>query len=226
MSRQAGRREPPKPEREAYVERLKSRRRRRPAQQETAGTPTALPVTVRRRWGAVALATIFVVFAFGALLTAIVEADAGRTANARTATVLAAALGLFSLVAYGVVSRAPKAMKTTLLSAPVAIGAFLFLGALLREPATPLVAAFGIAGSVALRPAPAGTLQRRMVFVLTASAIVAVTYLLVPTLAVSAAPLLPYFLPMVADMTAAKKAGVSMEELGSLAVPEEQEDDG
>jgi hypothetical protein len=216
MSRQRGRREPPKPEKEAYVESLKAGRRRRArerAERTVPGGRGPMVVTARRRWAAVGGATFFVVFAFGALLTSIVETGEGNTANARMAMILAAFLGLFSLAVLGVVSRGPRPLRATLATGPAAIGVFLILGALLREPATPLVAAFGLAGALTLRPAPGGDTRTRIIYVLVGSAVTALAYLVVPAGAVTLAPLLPYFLVMGADVVGNRKSGLPMDEM-------------
>jgi hypothetical protein len=216
MSRQRGRREPPKPEKEAYVQSLKQGRRQRAqarAQQAASVQGPMMAVTVRRRWAAVAGATFFIVFAFGALLTAIVETEDGNTANARLAMILAAFLSLFSLAVLGVVSRGPRPLRATLATGPAAIGVYLLLAALLRDPATPLVAAFGLAGAFTLRPAPGGERRSRIAYVLVGSAISGVAYVAAPAAAITMAPIMPYFLLMAADMLTSKRAGVSMDEV-------------
>jgi hypothetical protein len=221
MSRQRGRREAPKPEKEAYVESLKAGRRRRArerAEQSVSGRGPMV-VTARRRWAAVGGATFFMVFAFGALLTSIVETEDGNTANARMAMILAAFLALFSLAVLGVVSRAPRPLRATLVTGPAAIGVFLILGAVLREPATPLVAAFGIAGAFALRPVPGGDTRTRIVYVLIGTVVSGVSYLFAPAVAITLAPLMPYFLLMAADLLAVRRSGEQIDEM--MGVEEE-----
>jgi hypothetical protein len=210
MSRHAGRRRPPKPEQEAYVERLKSGRRR--ATRRGAGAPSLQPVTMRRRWTAVALSTVFVIFCFYALLFAFFAFEDERTGDARNAMIVAGVLGMVSLFVLGTLSRAARPVRTMFLMGPVAIAAYFLLLAAVRDPATPLVAALGVTGAVALRPAPGGTLPKRITFVFIGTALVAVGARVAPPLTVSLAPLLPFLLPMVADILGAKQAGLSMEE--------------
>lgn len=224
MSRHAGRRRPPKPEQEAYVARLKSGRRR--ATQRGAGTPSLQPVTMRRRWTAVALSTVLVIFCFYALLFAFLAFEDGRTGDTRNALIVAGVIGMASLLVLGTVSRAARPVRTMFLMGPVAIAAYFLVLAAFRDPATPLVAALGATGAVALRPAPGGTLPRRIAFVFVGAALVAVGTRVAPPLTVSLAPLLPFLLPMGADMLGAKQAGLSMEEADiSVGSEEEEEDD-
>lgn len=225
MSRQRGRREPPKPEKEAYVESLKAGRRRRArerAEQTVSGGRGPMVITARRRWAAVGGATFFIVFAFGALLTSIVETEDGNTANARMAMILAALLALFSLAVLGVVSRRPGPLRATLATGPAAIGVFLILGAVLREPATPLVAAFGMAGAFTLRPVPGGDTRNRVVYVLIGTAVSGVSYLFAPAVSITLAPLMPYFLVMAADLLAVKRSGAQIEEMVGMEGGDEQ----
>jgi hypothetical protein len=225
VSRQHGRRERPKPEQQAYIESLKKGRRARARQRAQQGQMVRGPlrITVRRRWAAVTVGTLFLVVAFSALLTAIVEQEAGNTGTARLASAFAGFLALASIAALGLVSRGPRPLRATLATGPAAIGVFLILGAVFREPATPLVAAFGLAAALTLRPAPGASRRNRITFVLLGSAAVALSYLVVPIISVSLAPLLPYFLPMVADLVETRRSGVPIEEV--ITLPEKEDDE-
>lgn len=214
MSRQRGRREPPKPERQAYVESLKKSRKERARERaEVSGKPrVASIITPRRRWAAVAFATFFIVFAFASLLNAIIEADAGNDAGARLAMIFAAVLSLFSIGVLAVVSRVNRPMRVILLGGPAAIAIFMVLGAVLREPATPLVAAYGAVGIFALRPAPGGSTRTRSMYVIIATAFVGLGYMVAPAVAATVAPLIPYFLLHVADVVSNKRSGLPLAE--------------
>lgn len=215
MSRQRGRREPPKPEQQAYIERLKKPRRERARERAAAaGRPrVGSIVTPRRRWAAVAFGTFFIVFAFGSLLNAIVESDAGNDAGARLAMVFAAILSLLSIGVLAVVSRVDRPFQKIFLGGPAAIALFMLLGAVLREPATPLVAAFGGVGIFALRPAPGGSTRTRSLYVITATAVVGLGYMVAPSVSATLAPLIPYFLLHVADVVSNKRSGVGLTEV-------------
>ncbi|MEX2322423.1 MAG: hypothetical protein WEA29_01465 [Acidimicrobiia bacterium] len=228
MSRQRGRREPPKPEKEAYVESLKKSRRERARERaEASGRPgVASIITPRRRWAAVAFATFFIVFAFASLLNAIIESDAGNDAGARLAMIFAAMLSLFSIGVLAIVSRVDRPMRAIFLGGPAAIAIFMVLGAVLREPATPLVAAYGAVGIFALRPAPGGSTRTRSLYVITATAVVGFGYIVAPAVAATVAPLIPYFLLHFADVVSNRRSGVEMmETIKAREEPEGEPDD-
>lgn len=147
MSRQRGRRERPLSDRllasRAETTAGARSRRMRPS--------IETPITPSRKWAAVAAGTLVVTFAFGAIATAIVEADDGNQTPAVVATVIALVLTpiVFGVVAF--VSRHPSPWRVMMLSGPLAVFLFVGLSFLLREPVSPVVAAFGAGGILALR---------------------------------------------------------------------------
>lgn len=214
MSRQRGRREPPKPEKEAYVASLKKTKRERARERAAApGRPRLVSIiTPRRRWAAVTLATFFLVFAFASLLNSIVEVDAGDPGAARLAMVFAGVLSLLSLGVLANVSRAERPFRVIFLGGPAAIAIFMILAAVLREPATPLVAAFGGVGIFALRPAPGGSTRTRSLYVITATAVIGLGSMVAPLVAATLAPLIPYFLLHIADLVSNSRSSVPLME--------------
>ena len=81
---------------------------------------TGEPITRRRRWGAALGGTIVLVFAFAAVVTAIVEQDRGNPRRAAAAAIAAAALVPVVFTVLARVSRAPRPMRAVLLATPPA----------------------------------------------------------------------------------------------------------
>jgi len=158
-----------------------------------------------RRWGAVAVATVMLLFAFAGVVTAIVEQDAGNTSNARSAVIIAALIAPMAVYALGLISRAPTPLRTALFVAPAAMSGFALLAMLLREPATAVVAAFGVGGAFVLRIDPeVHSVTRRISVVGLLSVVTLVAYQVAAEIVIVVAPLLPFTGCMVADITSAR----------------------
>jgi len=195
MSRQKGRRTAPKPQHDAYVHSLTTRgRRTRPP----APLPGA-PITPARRWGAVGVATFLLLFSFAGVVTAIVEDDRGNTSNARSAVILAVIIAPLAIYLLGLISRAPTPLRTAALVAPATMAAFTLLAALLREPATAVVAAFGVGGAFVLRLEEGTSVVRRISVAGMLAILTLVAYRFVPDVMIVIAPLLPFTGCAVAD---------------------------
>jgi hypothetical protein len=148
MSRQKGSRRPPKVEREQRIAKYTRQKTDRiVAKAERFRDPEAKP----RRWVAMGWATLLLIFAYFSAIGAVFEFDAGNDGNGWAAVATALVIAPLSLIVLGKISRASTPIKTGLLVSPAAIGGFVLLGALTRDPASAIVLSFGIAGAFTLR---------------------------------------------------------------------------
>lgn len=195
MSRQKGSRPRPAPERRQYHEQFTRRPRREPAA-VGSGTPA---ISRRRRWGAALAATLVLVFAFTAVIMAIVEQDDGDTATASTAVALAAAMVPVAFTVLARVSRAAHPFRSVLLASPMAVAGYIGVGSLVRDPSSSLVLAFGIAGAFVLQAEPVHRLSRRITAVGVGSVVTLLLALVSPVAAVVVAPFVPFPALVIAD---------------------------
>ena len=198
MSRQKGSRQRPVAERRRYHDQFTRRRRGRVAPAAVTGEP----ITRRRCWGAALGGTIVLVFAFAAVVTAIVEQDRGNPRRAAAAAIAAAALVPVVFTVLARVSRAPRPMRAVLLATPLAIAGYLGVGSLVREPTSSLVLAFGIAGAFVLRAEPVHRIPLRITVVGVSSLVTLLLSVVAPVGAVVIAPFLPFPALVVADIVA------------------------
>lgn len=195
MSRQKGSRPRPVPEQRRYHEQFSRRPRR-----DRAATPDATPaISPRRRWGAALGATLVLVFAFTAVIMAIVEQDDGDTASASMAVALAAAMVPVAFTVLARVSRAPHPFRSVLLASPMAVAGYIGVGSLVRDPSSSLVLAFGIAGAFVLRAEPTHRLSRRITAVGIGAVMTLLLALVAPAAAVVVAPFIPFPALVMAD---------------------------
>jgi len=198
MSRQKGTRRPPKPERRAYVDRYAKRKADRvvakaEAFKESMGEP--------RRWRAVGLATLLLVFGYFSVIGAVAANEDGEVSAARTAMIMAALVAPLSLAVLGRVSQAPTPVRTALVAGPLAIAGFALVGSLTGDSASALVLSFGIAGAVAMRTdSGVHSVWRRIGtvgFFLIATVVIR---LVSAEVAVTVAPLFPFVATGITDM--------------------------
>lgn len=204
MSRQKGSRKAPKPVHEAYVDALHKRGRRERAPRRDR----AEPISTSRRWGAVGVSTVMLLFAFAGVVTAIVERDAGNDTSARNAAIIAALIAPMAVYTLGLISRAAKPLRTTLVVAPASMAGFVLLAALLGEPATAVVAAFGIGGAFTLRADEGSAVARRLWVAGILAVLTLVAYRFLPDATIVVAPLFCFTASAVADATTDRVAKV------------------
>lgn len=203
MSRHQGHRERPRADQRAYRARY-TRSSRKTSSPRRAPQATGA-VADSRRWVAIAMATFGLVVCFGAVITAIVEEDDGSTAAARTAIAFAAAMVPVTLLLLAKISERERPLRTVMLASPLVIAGFLGVGGLLREPATALVASFGVAGAITLSALPHHRMQLRLSLVGIATAITLLLAFAVPSASVIAAPFLPFPALGIADRLALRR---------------------
>jgi RsiW-degrading membrane proteinase PrsW (M82 family) len=151
----------------------------------------------------VLLATLVLVVSFTAVVTAIVEQEEGDTAGARFAVAVAIALIPLAFTILARVSRTPQPFRRVLLASPMALAGYVALGSLIREPTSSLVIAFGVAGAFVLRLDPPHRLATRIMVVSVTGILVLLLYVMAQTVAIIAAPFLPFVVLMLADRIAA-----------------------
>lgn len=205
MSRQKGTRQRPVAERARYRQQFTRRSRRgRVAPAAVAGEP----ITRRRRWGAALGGTVVLVFAFIAVVTAIVEQDRGNSGAASAAVIVAAALVPVAFTVLARLSRAPRPVRSVMLAAPLAIAGYIGVGSLVRDPTSSLVLAFGIAGAFVFRAEPVHRIPLRITVVGVSSLITLLLAVVAPAGAVVIAPFLPFPALVVADIVAEARSVV------------------
>jgi hypothetical protein len=139
------------------------------------------------------------VFAFTAVIMAIVEQDDGETATASMAVALAAAMVPVAFTVLARVSRAPHPFRSVLLASPMAVAGYIGVGSLVRDPSSSLVLAFGIAGAFVLRAEPVHRLSRRITAVGIGAVMTLLLALVAPAAAVVVAPFVPFPALVMAD---------------------------
>ena len=161
------------------------------------------PVSTRRKWAAIGVATLLLTGSFWAVLLAFrawlgnltsEQIEAGVEVPFTTGVVLSL-VGAFALMAaafaaLAVISRHPRRLRGVALATLLGGGMWLWLPFLVGEPVTPMVAGFAAGGVSALRAEPEHSVGRRA---LAALLITAYTFLLLrftPLVGVLTAPLL------------------------------------
>jgi hypothetical protein len=189
MSRRAGRRSRPAPERRAMQERYRKPAKRRPL---TDAPSWDAPITSRRRWAAVLTGTVVSVVAFSLMANAIVTAGDGDHRAAIVSGLAAALLVPVLMIGIGFVSRASSPWRIGTLSGLAALvvgGVVTFVA---RDPATGYVAGIGIGAASSLRlDVGAHRVGWRRWTAVGLALYTKVVFLLAPGLAIVAAPLLP-----------------------------------
>lgn len=178
-------------------------------------------ISTRRKWAAVAAATLLltgscwaVLLAFRAWLGDLTgeQLDAGVEVPLTTGVVLGLAGG-FALMAAGfaalaVISRRPRRLRAVAFATLLGGMMWLWLPFLVGEPVTPMVAGFSAGGVVALRAEAEHTVGRRALAAVLITAYLFLLLRLTPLVGVVAAPLLPLPALAWADALAERRAAV------------------
>ena len=189
MSRRAGRRSRPAPERMAMQERYRKPAKRRPL---TDAPSWDAPITSSRRWAAVLTGTVVSVVAFSVMANAIVAAGDGDHRAAIVSGIAAALLVPVMMIGIGFVSRAPSPWRVGTLAGLAALVAGGAVAVVAREPATGYVLGIGVGAASSLRlDRGAHRLSWRRWTAVGLALYTKVVFLLAPALAIVAAPLLP-----------------------------------
>ena len=209
MSRQKGSRPRSAPDERRYREQYSQQRRRRTAAAPAADTGSPAP-SPGRKLGAVIAATVVLVFAFTAVISALVAYDEGDDRAARIAVAVAVGLVPVAFTLLARISRAPHPFRRVLLASPLAIAGYVALGALVREPTSTLVLAFGIAGAYLLRLDPPARLSSRFMAVGITATLSLLLYVVAASAAVIAAPFLPFLASLMADRVVASRSASAL----------------
>src|SRR5918992_3321190 len=163
--------------------------------------PVLEPLSPRRKWRAITLATLLLVPGYLGIVAGLVAVTSERPDAPPAGPPIAFGLGLlpFVFIALAFLSSHPRAPG----AAARAMGLSLLVGipvaAVVPDAVTGLVAGIGAGGAVALRPEPYGSWKARAIGVAAVSVYVALMVRLVPDVAVLLAPTLPFTCLGVAD---------------------------
>ena len=135
--------------------------------------PGAEPISPRRKWMAIGVATVVLVVSYSAMLLAFVAAEVDG-ADGSAAFALGAALVPFVFVALAFISGHRRASGAVLKAMGLALLVAFPVSAIMQDVVTGLVAGFGAGGVVALRAEPVHTRKSRALAVALVSLYVAV----------------------------------------------------
>ena len=175
---------------------------------------TTPPITPGRRWAAIAATTAVWTVSFWMVIYAFDRWLGERTAAEAPPMTTDVALilsGAFLVLVGGIALLAhlthhPRPWRATLYGAALAGSLWLWVPFLVNEPVTPMVAAFGGAGIVAIPPGEAPSRWIRILTVVGTASYVWLFFRVIPPGAVLLAPFLPLPLLAWADNLAERRA--------------------
>jgi len=159
-----------------------------------AGPGGAGPLTPRRKWQTITVATLVLVPAFWAMLAGFVSAaadDAEEAPNAGAALAVGVAVVPFVFVVLAFMSQHPRAPMAVVKAMGTSLAVGVPVALLAGDPVSGIVAGVGAGGIVALRPEPGHGWRPRALGVLVAAAYTSVLVRTVPELALLTAPVFP-----------------------------------
>ncbi len=136
--------------------------------------PGAEPISPRRKWMAIGVATVLLVVSYSAMLLAFVAAEVDDGTEGGAAFALGAALVPFVFLALAFISGHRRAAGAVLKAMGLAVLVALPVSAIMQDVVTGLVAGFGAGGVIALRSEPVHTWKSRAIAVAFVSLYVAV----------------------------------------------------
>lgn len=134
----------------------------------------AEPVSPRRKWMAIGVATVLLVVSYSAMLIAFVTSEADDATGGAAAFALGAALVPFVFLVLAFVSGHRRASGAVLKAMGLSLLVAIPVSAIMQDVVTGLVAGFGAGGAVALRAEPEHTRKSRAIAVALVSLYVAV----------------------------------------------------
>jgi len=168
---------------------------------------SVVPLTPRRKWRAILIATLLFVPSYWVLLAGIVAAssDDADAPNAGPLFALGFALLPFVFIVLAFASQHPRAPGAAARAMGLAIVVGIPVSALAADAVTGLVAGVGAGGIAALRSDAAGAWKPRALGVLAASAYVFLMLRVTGALVLVVAPALPFTAIGVADHLAERR---------------------
>jgi hypothetical protein len=171
------------------------------------------PISTRRRWGAIGAATAAYTVSFWMVIYAFdrwLGGESTTEAPPMTTDVALILGGAFLFLVGGIVllallARHEHPWRATLYGAALAGSIWLWVPFLVNEPVTPMVAAFGGAGILALPPGEAPSRWIRIATVIATASYIWLFYRVIPPGAVLLAPFLPLPLLGWADALAERR---------------------
>jgi hypothetical protein len=178
------------------------------ARSERSPLAGATPLSPRRKWRAILLATLLLVPAYWSILAGLVAvvSDDRDAPNAGLFIAFGLSLIPFVFLALAFLSEHPRAPGATLRAMGLALLVGIPVSALAADAVTGLVAGVGAGGVAALRPDDSSTWKARAIGVLVASLYVFVLLRTTGDLVLLVAPALPFSAIGVADHLAERRA--------------------
>ncbi|MGH2650177.1 MAG: hypothetical protein ACRDHS_01075 [Actinomycetota bacterium] len=161
----------------------------------------AEPLSPRRKWRAITLATLLLVPSYWSVLAGLVSVASDREDAPNAGPFIAFGLALvpFVFIALAFLSEHPRAPGAVVKAMILAIVVGIPISALAQDAVTGFVAALGAGGTAALRPEPASDRRTRWIAVLSATAGSFLLVRVAGEVALLLAPILPFTSIGVAD---------------------------
>ena len=161
----------------------------------------AEPLSPRRKWRAITLATLLLVPGYLALLAGLVSVASDREDAPNAGPYIAFGLALlpFVFIALAFLSEHPRAPGAVVKAMALAIVVGIPISALAQDAVTGLVAALAAGGTAALRPEPVSDWRTRWIAVLAATVGSFLLVRIAGDVALLLAPILPFTSIGVAD---------------------------
>lgn len=161
----------------------------------------AEPLSPRRKWWAITLATLLLVPSYWSVLAGLVSVASDRPDRPNAGPYVAFGLALvpFVFMALAFLSEHPRAPGAVVKAMILAIVVGIPVSALAQDAVTGFVAALGAGGTTALRPEPASDWKTRWIAVLAATAGSFLLVRIAGEVALLLAPILPFTSIGVAD---------------------------
>jgi hypothetical protein len=134
----------------------------------------AQPISPRRKWMAIGVATVLLVVSYSAMLIAFVTSEVDDATGGGGAFALGAALVPFVFLSLAFISGHRRASGAVLKAMGLSLLVAIPVSAIMQDVVTGLVAGFGAGGVVALRAEPVHTWKSRAIAVALVSLYVAV----------------------------------------------------
>lgn len=166
-----------------------------------SSSPVLDPLSPRRKWRAITIASLLLVPAHLGIVAGLVAVASDRSDAPPAGPPIAFGLGLlpFVFIALAFLSGHPRAPGAAAKAMALSLLVGIPVAAIVPDAVTGLVAGVGAGGAIALRPEPLSSWKPRALGVIVVTVYVALMVRIVPDVAVLLAPTLPFTCLGVAD---------------------------